>query len=174
MNMDMEKYDSEAETRKHIERVGCLMNTVVTTLIFRSTEHDKSKLLPPEKPVFDEVTGKLKGMTYGSDEYTASLHAMKPALDHHYSVNRHHPEHYENGVNGMDLLDLLEMLCDWKAATERHATGDLQKSLTINRGRFGISEQLDVILWNTVGRLGWLNKEPSTAPLTGRGRNEKR
>lgn len=153
----MEKYDSKAETQKHIARVGCLMIGVANGFVSRAAEHDASKLLPPEKPVFDEMTPKLKGSTYGTAEYDGFLKAMKPALDHHYAANRHHPEHYENGVNGMDLLDLLEMLCDWKAATERHATGDLQKSLELNRVRFGIGEQLEEILWNTASRLGWLN-----------------
>ena len=32
-------------------------------------------------------------LTYGSDEYKACLTEMKPALDHHYAANRHHPEH---------------------------------------------------------------------------------
>lgn len=42
---------------------------------------------------------------------------------------------------------------DWKAATERHADGDILKSLEINRVRFGISDQLAQILQNTVDEL---------------------
>ena len=80
---------------------------------------------------------------------------MKVALDHHYANNSHHPEHYENGVNGFDLFDLVEMLFDWKAATERHADGDIRKSIGINKERFGISEQLCYIFRNTADRMGW-------------------
>lgn len=152
-------YNSEAETRKHIALVGCLMIGVANGFLSRVPEHDASKLLPPEKPVFDEMTPKLKDSTYGTAEYDGFLKAMKPALDHHYAENRHHPEHYENGVNGMDLLDLLEMLCDWRAATERHADGNLTRSIEINKSRFGISDQLAEILTNTAKRLGWLNDQ---------------
>jgi hypothetical protein len=47
---------------------------------------------------------------------------MKPAIQHHYKANSHHPEFYDNGVEGMSLFDVLEMLLDWKAATERRRT----------------------------------------------------
>ena len=81
---------------------------------------------------------------------------MGEALKHHYAANSHHPEHYENGIDGMTLIDVLEMLCDWKAATERHADGDIMRSLEVNRERFGISDQLANILANTVREWGWL------------------
>lgn len=153
----MEKYDSEDETRKHIGRVQILMLVAVAKFCEQVSGHDASKLEEPEKSAFDEMTPKLKGSTYGSDEYKAFLVALKPALDHHYAVNRHHPEHFAAGVSGMGLLDVLEMLCDWKAATERHADGDLARSIEINKARFGISDQLAAILINTAERLGWLN-----------------
>lgn len=62
----------------------------------------------------------------------------------------------ESGANGMSLLDLIEMLCDWKAATERHTDGDLRKSLEINKTRFGLSDQLHSILTNTAKELGFI------------------
>jgi len=77
------------------------------------------------------------------------------ALKHHYENNSHHPEHYPNGINGMSLLDLIEMLADWKAAGMRHADGDMQKSLEINKKRFGMSDQLAEIFQNTIKELGW-------------------
>lgn len=42
------------------------------------------------------------------------------------------------------------MFIDWKAATERHADGDIIKSIEINKNRFKISDQLIKILLNTV------------------------
>jgi hypothetical protein len=123
------------------------------------TEHDLSKLSSPEKEIFDEYTPKLKGSTYGSDEYKKFLKEMKVALDHHYKENRHHPEHFQeeadatfraSPINCMNLMDIVEMLCDWKAATMRHANGDIYKSLEINKERFGISDQLLYIMKNTV------------------------
>jgi len=41
------------------------------------------------------------------------------------------------------------MFCDWKAATMRHNDGNLLKSIEINAGRFGISDQLKQILINS-------------------------
>lgn len=151
----MSKYDSAQETQEHINTVAAFLLEIATRLALRSMEHDKSKLESPEKEMFDEATPKLKGLTYGSDEYKRALAEMGEALRHHYANNSHHPEHYENGINGMNLLDLVEMLCDWKAATLRHDDGNLMRSLDINRERFEISEQLTQILENTVHEMSW-------------------
>lgn len=149
-------YDSQEDTEQHINRVQELLGMCVGSLQTRAFIHDESKLMEPEKSVFDEMTPKLKDSTYGSDEYKGFLASMKPALDHHYAKNPHHPEHYPNGVDGMSLLDVLEMLCDWKAAGERHANGSIARSLEINKGRFQISDQLQSILANTAHELGWI------------------
>jgi hypothetical protein len=140
---------------QHIRQVGWYLNQLCAVLHDRAISHDQSKLDSEEKQVFDEVTPKLRGLTYGSDEYKAQLAAMKPALDHHYRHNRHHPEHFPNGINDMSLIDLVEMFCDWKAATERHADGSLERSIQVNRERFGMSDQLAQIFENTRRDLNW-------------------
>lgn len=150
-----DNYDSMHDTLDHIKKVQGHLLDVVLDLRSRSLFHDQSKLVSPEKETFDAVTPKLKALTYGSDEYKAALVEMGDALKHHYTHNRHHPEHWQNGINDMTLLDVIEMLCDWKAASERHADGDMLKSLEINRERFGISDQLYQILLNTVSEMGW-------------------
>ena len=122
-------------------------------MIRRANVHDNSKLESPEKELFDEFTPKLKGCTYGSEEYKEYLKELKVALDHHYQNNSHHPEHYENGVNGFDLFDLMEMAMDWCAAVERHDDGDIFKSLEINTERFQLSNQIVCILHNTFKRM---------------------
>lgn len=58
-------------------------------------------------------------------------------------------------VDGMTLLDLVEMFCDWKAATERHADGSIEKSIKHNKGRFNLTDQLASILNNTRKEMGW-------------------
>jgi hypothetical protein len=146
------KYDSKADTLLHIKRVNQLMRIAARELIRRAKVHDISKLVSPEKELFDEYTPKLKNCTYGSDEYKGFLKELKVALDHHYKNNSHHPEHYKNGIDGFDLFDLIEMFFDWKAATERHADGDIIKSIEINKKRFDISEQICIIFRNTVKR----------------------
>lgn len=150
-------YDSRPDNLLHSQRVGALMVQLVTEALQRSTCHDRSKTESPEVQVFDEFTPKLKTSTYGSDEYKGFLASMGEGLQHHYAVNRHHPEHFENGVNDMTLVDLIEMLADWKAATERHDDGSLTRSLEIQRERFGISDQLVGILRNTAEHFGWLD-----------------
>ena len=142
--------ESKFKTMRHIETVRNYLGHVAKEFIERAIAHDQSKLESPEVEIFEIYTGKLRGCTYGSDEYKGYLKEMQVALDHHYKHNSHHPEHYSDGINGMTLFDLIEMLCDWKAATLRHADGDIYKSLEINEKRFNISPQLKEILSNTV------------------------
>ena len=151
-------YDSTADTLKHSLRVGALMSPIIAELVDRSVKHDLSKTEPPELEIFNEFTPKLKGSTYGSEEYKGFLVAMGDALKHHYANNRHHPEHHRAGIRGMTLVDLIEMLADWKAATERRTDGDLAASLEIQRERFDIGDQLFVILCNTAEHFGWIPK----------------
>ena len=145
---------AKVETQRHIHLVGALIHDFVMELLIRANEHDASKLREPEAEVFEVMTERLKGSTYGSPEYKGMLLEMKPALDHHYAANRHHPEFHKDGVKGMSLLDIVEMLLDWKAATLRHADGDIRKSIEINHKRFGFSEETREILLNTVRELG--------------------
>ena len=191
--------DSRPATYEHIDIVRGFIQRMIGNLFQRKADHDLSKLASPEVEIFDEFTPKLSASTYGSDEYKLLLSAMKPALDHHYAANSHHPEHYrwhciccdrsfseaqspvadwgggeshrfcprcvgsgsviweaeladqpQRGIRGMNLLDLVEMICDWKAATMRHADGDILRSIEINQKRFGYSDELKQILLNTV------------------------
>ena len=153
----MSGYDSTQDTLGHIENVRWNIWEFTHELERRGQEHDASKLQPPEKEAFDEVTPKLHGLTYGSDEYKANTSKLGEALKHHYEHNSHHPEHYPNGIDGMTLCDLVEMFCDWKAATERHADGNLERSIEINRERFGMSDQLAAIFQNT---REWIEADP--------------
>lgn len=150
----MSNYDSRPETYKHILKVQEWINHACHNLSRRSSVHDQSKLESPELELFDEWTPKLKEVEYNSPEYKDMLGHLKPALDNHYAKNRHHPEHWAEGINDMSLLDLLEMVCDWKAATERNANGNIMKSLQVNKERYNISDQLYKVLLNTINELG--------------------
>lgn len=145
----MGDYDSAPDTMAHIQLVRDVMGVFVREMIRRALDHDASKLLPPEKEAFDGVTPLLRDLTYGSPEYHAGTARLGDALAHHYAHNSHHPQHFPNGIAGMTLVDLVEMFCDWLAATQRHADGDLARSIEINRERFGIDNQLTQILENT-------------------------
>lgn len=156
--------ETNKKTLEHINEVRAAIVVMMEELEQRATVHDQSKLERPEVEIFTKYTPKLAGCTYGSDEYKRYLEEMKPALDHHYFNNRHHPEywcfeangdyypeHLENGnaVGSMNLIDVLEMVCDWYAAGKRHNDGDIMKSIEINEKRFGLSPQLVSILKNT-------------------------
>lgn len=158
--------DSRVATYEHIQAVQVIMARVIADLQRRQLVHDRSKLESPEREIFDEYTPKLAATTYGSDEYRGYLAAMKPGLDHHYAANDHHPEYSALSGNGVDisqadlasgaaigrmsLPEITEMLCDWKAATLRHANGDIRRSIEINQERFGYSDELKQILLNTL------------------------
>lgn len=177
--MSMTRDDVIRSTAAHIRRVGELMVNVAAQLSIRAIVHDAGKWSPDEWPAFEAATPQLAGLTYGSDEYKAALRSIGPAVKHHQTTNTHHPEFFGEHVcvqcgaddrdtpctcggprsadlSGMDLLDLMEMLCDWKAAGERHDNGSMAKSLEHNRGRFKIEPQLLRVLTNTAQRQGWL------------------
>jgi len=149
MERNQKQSATNNETRKHVANVVKFVNIIVRHLQKRSVDHDATKMNSPELELFTEYTEKLAGCTYGSDEYKKFLDGLKPALDHHYAKNRHHPEHYPNGINDMTLVDLVEMFCDWKAATLRHNDGNILKSIEYNAKRFNIDPQLAKIFQNT-------------------------
>lgn len=141
--------ECQVETQKHIEMVRKYIRFIIDKIDIRGVKHDASKLETPEVEAFAEHTSILKNLTYGSDDYNKQLEKLKPALEHHYAANRHHPEHFVNGVNDMTLVDLIEMFCDWKASTLRQNDGNLLKSIELNAERFNIDPQLKQILINT-------------------------
>ena len=136
-------------TIEHITNVRKYMRFFTDKLTDRAEKHDASKLTENELPLFAEHTENLNKIDYGTEEYKKELEELAPALEHHYSHNRHHPEYHKEGINGMNLLDITEMLCDWKASSERQKNGNLLKSIEINAERFNIDKQLMQILINT-------------------------
>ena len=157
----MSEYDSAEDTKAHIRCVAHYLEAVVHELCLRGGRHDASKLRPPEKEAFDRCTPKLKATVYGTPEYKEACRELGPALKHHYENNPHHPEFHVDGVCGMSLLDLIEMLCDWKAAGERHADGgDMMRSLDINAGRHNMPDAIRDVLQKTIEEMGW--REPTS------------
>lgn len=150
------KSEYEMELYEHIAKVRLNIYEVMNKLKFRAQVHDASKFTEAEFDIFEKVYPKLRATTYGTDAYNELLKELGPALDHHYKMNDHHPEHFENGINDMDLFQFIEMLCDWKAAVEKHDDGDIYRSLKVNKERFGIDDQLYNIMKNTIDR--WKDK----------------
>lgn len=145
------------KTLRHVETVRNFLNAVIRDLLNRQERHDQSKFQDPEVQAYEFMTERLRGLTYGSDEYRACLREMKPAIDHHYAANpSHHPEAHPHGIHDMNLIDLVEMLCDWKAASLRHADGDITKSIEINQNRFGYNDETRGFLERTAK---WLENQ---------------
>lgn len=143
----------DSETLKHINEVRQNLWIIIQELDRRAQIHDQSKLESPEREIFAEYTQELIKTEYGSPEYQELLKKVQPAIDHHYSRNRHHAEFHKNGISDMNLLDILEMLMDWRAATKRNKNGNIRKSIEHNAKRFNINPQLEQILLNTVKEL---------------------
>jgi len=149
-SLTTEEFESNQAVLVHVKMVREYIELLIKKLEDRGNNHDASKMTSPEVEVFSEFTPKLSACTYGSEEYKGFLAGMRPALEHHYANNRHHPEHFPNGLSDMNLVDLVEMICDWKAATRKHRDGNILKSLEINSKRFNMDPQLLAILHNTV------------------------
>lgn len=146
------------ETRKHILSVCENINKYIHDLLNRGINHDASKLNYNQASVFDKCIGRLHNAEYNSEEYKQLLKELQPALIHHYKLNDHHPEHFDNGIQDMNMLQLLEMLADWKASCSRVKDGDIIKSIEINQNRFNYSDDIKSLLINTVKYMNWDNK----------------
>lgn len=91
------------DTLKHIVEVRNTLETVISELMTRAQEHDQTKLSEPELSYFANAVD-LRQLTYGSPEYQKSKDDLQPALDHHYSMCRHHPEYHEKDEEWKPLL----------------------------------------------------------------------
>jgi hypothetical protein len=138
------------ETLLHVLKVQKALNRLAVSLIERGRVHDRSKLDTPEVEYFTKYTEELKDLTFGSKEYAESLEKMKPALQHHYANNRHHPEFHKHGVNDMNLIDVCEMVGDWWASSKRQHDGNIRLSLDEACKRFKVDPQLGAIIKNTL------------------------
>jgi len=125
------------------------MFKIIGKLFIRAFIHDYSKYGLYEASGFGKVTHKLKYTTYNSDYYKYLLEKIKPYIKHHYKINRHHPEHYQNGIDDMSIYDLLEMICDWKSSMRRHKDFEnFDTNIGINKKRFDINEVLIKLIQN--------------------------
>ena len=160
--MDELKYDSTVDTTIHQNNVKEVWEIVKMIMDEKIQDHDMSKLLPPEKECYDTYIPQLKQVQYGTEEYYAIRKKMQEeGLDHHYKVNRHHPEHFPNGISGMDLFDFLEHVIDCYAASLVSDT-KFQDGLANNTKRFSYPPELVSMLEQTAKRLDYMYKSVST------------
>ncbi len=155
----MNDYEFVQGITGHTRTVAFYISQVINKLLARMGTHDRSKLEEPEYSAFKTISPRLKTSTFGSEEYKQALREIKPAIDHHYLINRHHPEHFENGIKDMNLVDLLEMICDWTAASLRNPGGDVLQSIEQKQKSLGFSDDMKSLLINTVKIINQQDKE---------------
>lgn len=93
--MTTSEYDSREDTLKHIEFVRKYLDEASCNLTIRAVNHDQSSLSEPEKSFYDKYRPLLSSLEYNSPEYLAALAEFRPAIQHHYEHNSHHPEHHD-------------------------------------------------------------------------------
>jgi hypothetical protein len=142
--------DEQKHIVEHITNVMENIFIIKRELSLRAKVHDKSKLMSPEIEYLEQLPPKKDRPIFGTEEYDEVSEQLSPALKHHYKVNRHHPQYFENGINDMTIVDIIEMFCDWMASAEDHETnGNIYRSIKICSKKFGICEQLMLIFRNT-------------------------
>jgi hypothetical protein len=127
-------------------------------LLARAIRHDLSKYREPEALGFALNLSRLKKSKYGTPEYRrmAYRRTLRPAIQHHYENNRHHPEYHPNGIAGMALADLCMMFFDWMASVKRNEKGHIVLSIEAGQKRFDIPPVLSKIFLNTAGKAKYL------------------
>jgi hypothetical protein len=115
----------ERRTIAHIGRVRsclCVMAEITNygpELLTRAEEHDASKFEPEERIPYIWLTEfhrcRRNGEFFHYPEGIAEQ--IELAVQHHMSVNRHHPEYHQN-PDDMSEVDLIEMICDWTAMAQ--------------------------------------------------------
>lgn len=137
------------EIFKHKKSVKEKLNFLSEELADRAEHHDDSKLKKPEIGWLIEMD-KEPIFKYGTPEYFEKKKKWQKFFDHHYALNRHHPEHFIQGVQGMTLIDLCEYCCDIISYfAEMHPKQAIQ-TVEQQQSRFGFDEQLTQVLKNTL------------------------
>lgn len=146
----METSDSSTSsyTLEHINQVKSKMEFFASVLATRGTSHDSSKLIEPEYSGWLAMDQEPRYL-YGSEKYYDKINRYKEVLEHHYSLNSHHPEHFENPSTQMDLVDLIEMLCDWFSYSNNISWLEGYNTINFQCARFGLNDTIRYLLLNT-------------------------
>jgi hypothetical protein len=149
-------FDFLCDTILHVSEVQENLEIIASELRKRGFAHDRTKFQELEFDAFVSTRDKFKKSNYGTKEYQECIDIVKPAVDHHYQNNRHHTGFHKNGINDMTLIDIIEMVCDWQAAARRSPDKELKDTLEYAYKKYGISEQLGIVLKNTFKELDWI------------------
>jgi len=115
----------------------------------RGEKHDLSKLQQPELGWLIQMD-KEPRYEYGTPEYFEKMKKWQKFFIHHYTNNRHHPDHFKLGVYDMTLVDLCEYIADIISYYDEIHVDNALKIIENQKERFGFDEQLSQILKNTL------------------------
>ena len=138
---------------EHQQKVGAVMQKVISELMDRALKHDDSKFTTQQLrdnlvTLPDKWGIQAEGHGYHSPEQEEHRKRFAPEIHRHRSAHPHHPEHFGNDVNKMNLIDLMEMLCDWYASAP-----DIDQSIDENSCDYKIDPHITQILKNTARKL---------------------
>ena len=138
---------------EHQQKVGAVMQKVISELINRALKHDDSKFTTQQLrdnlvTLPDKWNLQKQDYGYHSPEQEEHRKRFAQEIHRHRSAHPHHPEHFPNGVNDMNLMDLMEMLCDWYVASP-----DIDQSIHENSRDYKIDPHISQILKNTARKL---------------------
>lgn len=139
----------------HQAYVRYFIDRMIEDIEHRRDIHDDSKLSP------EEILGFANGLPYLENSGIGEDMKMPPdisdnlnkAVAHHYQVNDHHPEYFENLFEGMDLMTLIELVADWRAAMIRSGNTNYEASIQYGMKKYKMPEYFANILRNTFQKL---------------------
>jgi hypothetical protein len=171
----------EERTKAHIDKVKLNAQALVDAgaigqeLLDQVSTHDDSKLVPPERDTYIDITWmyrcKRENVPF---EISSDLERrMAEATVHHIKNNRHHPEfwaqsalinHQERDAppldgpvdaSTMDAVSLAEMVCDWVAvAQEKLNTSSAHEWADSNIGnRWEFTEEQQALIYEFLDAL---------------------
>lgn len=143
----------QERTNSHIRRVRDNISLMIMNygnlkiqLEERAECHDQSKFMHPENVPYiwrtwlDHCIKTKKIIELNKDFNTRLDQAVRDAIFHHVTHNRHHPEWHPDPDN-MSKVDLIEMVCDWKAMSQEFNQGSPHAfASTVLGRRFQFSE----------------------------------
>ncbi|MDB4742909.1 DUF5662 family protein [Planctomicrobium sp.] len=115
----------ESRTHEHIGRVRKCLERIAeksehrSDLLHRAEIHDASKFSLEERLPYIWMT-EFHRCRRGEIPFAyppGMEDQVKAAIQHHVTVNRHHPEFHDD-PNDMTEVDLIEMVCDWTAMAQ--------------------------------------------------------
>lgn len=158
-------YDSRDNAHKHKFNIEKIYYSLFRPLLDERIEvHDNSKLEDPELACYNKWIPELAKVTVDDPKYAEIKdHMRKDGLNHHFMVNRHHPEHFEHGIADMNLVDFVEHVIDCYAASKASDT-PFEVAMPTIMERNGYPEEVRSIIMNTAKLFREIEAKKFNAP----------